>query len=119
MMRVVSLSSLRAQVRRCMEVLGRFQYHVIGGATGSGKGKLLDTLTAQKAQVLLLLLLLNLAFDLPLPGFWACDLPLPFPLPLWWQACQSWLLCCATACSCFADALDHTQACTDLQRVPL
>lgn len=40
-----------------MEVLGRFQYHVIGGATGSGKGKLLDTLTAQGAQVLLLLFL--------------------------------------------------------------
>lgn len=35
-----------------MEVLGRFQYHVIGGATGCGKGKLLDCLTAQGAQVL-------------------------------------------------------------------
>lgn len=35
-----------------MEVLGRFQYHVIGGPTGSGKGKLLDCLSAQGAQVL-------------------------------------------------------------------
>ena len=34
-----------------MEVLGRFQYHVIGGATGSGKGKLLDCLRDQGAQV--------------------------------------------------------------------
>ena len=34
-----------------MEVLGRFQYHVIGGATGSGKGKLLDALRAHGAQV--------------------------------------------------------------------
>ncbi|DBA78880.1 TPA: hypothetical protein ACH3X1_008765 [Trebouxia sp. C0004] len=41
----------RNQVRRCMEVLGRFQYHVIGGATGSGKGKLLDCLREQGGQV--------------------------------------------------------------------
>ena len=34
-----------------MEVLGRFQYHVIGGATGSGKGKLLDCLRDQGGQV--------------------------------------------------------------------
>ncbi len=40
------------QVRRCMEVLGRFQYHVIGGATGSGKGKLLDCLREQGGQVI-------------------------------------------------------------------
>lgn len=53
--RLVSVCRWYTQVRRCMEVLGRFQYHVIGGATGSGKGKLLDTLTAQGAQVLLLL----------------------------------------------------------------
>lgn len=39
------------QVRRCMEVLGRFQYHVIGGATGSGKGKLLDALRDHGGQV--------------------------------------------------------------------
>lgn len=41
----------RNQVRRCMEVLGRFQYHVIGGATGSGKGKLLDCLREHGGQV--------------------------------------------------------------------
>jgi len=35
-----------------MEVLGRFQYHVIGGATGSGKGKLLDCLRDQGGQVI-------------------------------------------------------------------
>ena len=35
-----------------MEVLGRFQYHVIGGATGSGKGKLLDCLREQGGQVI-------------------------------------------------------------------
>ena len=34
--------------------MGRFQYHVIGGATGSGKGKLLDALRAHGAQVALL-----------------------------------------------------------------
>ena len=34
-----------------MEVLGRFQYHVIGGATGSGKGKLLDALRDHGGQV--------------------------------------------------------------------
>ncbi len=40
------------QVRRCMELLGRFQYHVIGGATGSGKGKLLDCLRDHGGQVI-------------------------------------------------------------------
>ena len=40
-----------SQVRRCMEVVGRFHYHVIGGATGSGKGRLLDCLRDQGGQV--------------------------------------------------------------------
>ena len=39
------------QVRMCMEALGRFEYHIISGQTGSGKGKLLDALRAQGAQV--------------------------------------------------------------------
>ena len=39
------------QVRMCMEALGRFDYHIISGQTGSGKGKLLDALRDQGAQV--------------------------------------------------------------------
>ena len=105
----VSLSWLCTQVRRCMEVLGRFQYHVIGGATGSGKGKLLDTLTAQGAQVLpLLLSLIPFAYDVPLLCLWACDLLVHLRLPLWLQACCALLFCYATACmhqySCSIDA---------------
>ena len=46
-----SFRTWQPQVRRCMEVVGRFHYHVIGGATGSGKGKLLDCLRDQGGQV--------------------------------------------------------------------
>ncbi len=49
-----------------MEVVGRFQYHVIGGATGSGKGKLLDCLREQGGQVRLIFYLsLSASADLP------------------------------------------------------
>eukprot|EP00040_Diaphanoeca_grandis_P043869 m.10539 g.10539 ORF g.10539 m.10539 type:complete len:453 (+) comp8379_c0_seq1:442-1800(+) len=42
----------REHVREALEQFGRFQYHVIGGGTGSAKGKMLDTLRAEGAQVI-------------------------------------------------------------------
>lgn len=76
-----------------MEVLGRFQYHVIGGATGSGKGKLLDTLTAQGAQVPPLLSSLLQVYDLPLG-------PVTCSLGWWQQTCHHDMQvpCSATTC---------------------
>lgn len=41
----------RAHVRDHLESLGRFEYHVIGGSTGSAKGKLLDMIQAEGGQV--------------------------------------------------------------------
>jgi len=41
----------RAHVREQLAGLGDYRYHVIGGSTGSAKGKLLDMLLARGAQV--------------------------------------------------------------------